>query len=75
MDTEVEAKPEAPIPLSALSSGQTMLYQGKIYAQMHCAQAGARIVIDGIKRRANLWMCVEITGKFPARPVIVPEIL
>ena len=67
------AMPEAHQVLSLqLAQGDVLDYMGKKYIKM--ARMLARTIDGATSRRGVvLWLCIEATGNFPSRTVIVPE--
>ena len=67
------AMPEAHQVLSLqLAQGDVLDYMGKKYIKM--SRMLARTIDGATSRRGVvLWLCIEATGNFPSRTVIVPE--
>lgn len=67
------AKPEGHRVLDTIfETGDFLEYNGSRYVKM------SRIIrrrhnSPGLKSDVSLWLCIEATGRYPARTMIVPE--
>lgn len=54
-------------------ASNTLLYNDRLYIRLQILRPNALVEDGSVRRRVNLWLCVEDSVKFPARPVVVPE--
>lgn len=61
--------------MSSATNIERLMHQGREYAKLMQVKSGLQMTEKGARKRVNIWLCVEISGQFPARPVLVPEIV